>query len=105
MLVNDSGLNSQQRSEVERLMDDRRAEFLATDQSKERRTWYALVVVLVISLALNGVMYFVVVHTSRKICGIIVSLDEAYAHNPPTTPIGRDIADKMHRYREDLGCG
>lgn len=103
--MTDSEFTREQWDEVEKAVDRRVQAYGQTERHKDRKTWYALVVILVVSLALNGVMYFVVVHTSRKICGIVVSLDEAYRQNPPTTPIGRDIANKMHSYRDSLGCG
>lgn len=40
----------------------------------------------------------------QQICGIIVILDNAYQTTPPTTPLGRKLADAMHAYREFLGC-
>lgn len=41
---------------------------------------------------------------SREICGLITVLDDAYAETPPTTPVGRHLADEIHRYRMRLGC-
>jgi hypothetical protein len=45
-------------------------------------------------------------HSLQQICGIIVILDDAY-HNPatpPTSSLGKKLADAMHTYREFLGC-
>jgi hypothetical protein len=103
--MTDSEFTREQWVDVEEAVDQRVKMYAEAERHKDRKTWYALVVILVMSLALNGVMYFVVVHTSRKICGIVVSLDEAYQHNPPTTPVGRDIAVQMRKYRSSLGCG
>lgn len=40
----------------------------------------------------------------RKICGIVNTMNDAYKANPPTTPIGRQLAEGMAQYRKDLGC-
>lgn len=44
------------------------------------------------------------VERAREICGLIVVLDNAYQQTPPTTPVGRNLADEIHRYRVRLGC-
>jgi hypothetical protein len=41
---------------------------------------------------------------ARDICGLLVVLDDAYKQLPPTTQLGRNIADEIHRYRVKLGC-
>ncbi len=41
---------------------------------------------------------------ARKLCAIVVTLDNAYRQIPPTTAIGRQLADGMRRLRHDLGC-
>lgn len=42
----------------------------------------------------------------QKICGIIVILDNAYQNprTPPTTALGRTLAQAIATYREFLGC-
>lgn len=41
---------------------------------------------------------------SREICGLLVVLDNVYQQTPPTTPVGRNVAEEIHRYRLALGC-
>lgn len=69
---------------------------------------YAAVVVFATftALAVLNVWYVNRVdrESSREICGLLVVLDDAYAQTPPTTPVGRNIADEIHRYRQKLGC-
>ena len=44
------------------------------------------------------------VERTREICGLIVVLDDAYQQTKPTTALGQNIADEIHRYRLRLGC-
>lgn len=40
----------------------------------------------------------------RKWCALLVQLDDAYKGTPPSTTVGQNVADAIHRLRVDLGC-
>lgn len=76
---------------------------------------YAAVVVFVtlVAVAIGNVAYTNHVdqraeqrnlERTREICGLIVVLDDAYRQTKPTTPLGQNIADEIHHYRQRLGC-
>lgn len=77
-----------------------------------RRPW--LVYLLGVGLAIGFTIAYVtkVDHAAearnqqraREICGLIVVLDNAYQQTQPSTPLGQNIADEVHRYRQRLGC-
>lgn len=37
-------------------------------------------------------------------CALIVTLDNTYRANPPTTTTGQEVAANVHKLRMDLGC-
>ena len=41
---------------------------------------------------------------TRQFCAVIVSLDDVYKTTPPTSALGREIANEFHALRAGLGC-
>ena len=77
--------------------------------------WYALVVTVssVALLALAGVLYTnyslgeadkTERENDRRWCQLLVTLDDAYSTVPPTSALGRRVADAIHALRTDLEC-
>lgn len=77
-----------------------------------RRQWLALLVGVGLAIGFTIAYVTKVDHAAearnqqrvREICGLLVVLDDAYGQTPPTTQLGRNIADEIHRYRQRLGC-
>lgn len=79
------------------------------------RRVYALLVVFLTLVGLGFVNWLYIRHVdaqaerrnlerAREICGLITVLDDAYRGTPPTTQLGRNVADEIHAYRQRLGC-
>lgn len=87
--------------------DERKDATAVTGRAINRRVWLVAVgIVALIGLGVTNVLYIDHVdrESARGICGLIVVLDEAYSRTPPTTDLGRTIAQEMHAYRRRLGC-
>lgn len=79
-----------------------------------RRVYAAVVVFVTLVVAVVGNWTYINhvdrqaeqrnVERTREICGLITVLDDAYQGTPPTTALGRNVADEIHRYRLRLGC-
>jgi hypothetical protein len=72
-----------------------------------RRVYAAvLAVAMLLALGVSNVWYINRVdrESSHQICRLIIILDEAYSRTPPTTELGRSIAQETHAYRLRLGC-
>lgn len=58
-------------------------------------------------LAVGLLAFFTIAYVAgqqRKICGLIVIMDDAYHSTPPATETGRRLADEVARYRAEIGC-
>lgn len=63
------------------------------------------VAVLVLGLALLA--FFTIAYVTeqqRKICGLIVLMDDTYRQNPPPSDTGRQMRDEVRKYRARIGC-
>lgn len=40
----------------------------------------------------------------RKLCTLLIVLDDAYSSTPPTTDLGREVAAAIRKVRGDYGC-
>ncbi|MFI6332906.1 hypothetical protein ACIBBG_31945 [Micromonospora chersina] len=73
-----------------------------------RRSWELLAVSFLCAfLAAASAMIYtnrVARESERKWCGIVSTMDDAYADTPPQTPAGRKIAVDIARLRADFGC-
>lgn len=73
-----------------------------------RSTWYGLAVVLVSMFAMvaANMLYtnYIAEQDAQKWCHLLVTLDEAYQAQPPTSPTGRQVAADTHQLRLDLHC-
>jgi hypothetical protein len=68
------------------------------------RPWFN---VLVLALGLGLLAGFTITYVSeqqRKICGLIVLMDDTYRANPPPSETGRRMQDEVRRYRARIGC-
>jgi len=67
---------------------------------------FTVLALAVVTLGLSiGIMITYVVHEQRKICGLIVLLDDRNQKLPPATdPDTTRFRDELHRYRTTLGC-
>ncbi|MCX5119205.1 hypothetical protein OG992_18630 [Micromonospora sp. NBC_00362] len=72
------------------------------------RAWQTLMVALVFAiLAAGSAMVYanaVARESERQWCGIVTTMDDAYAQTPPQTPAGRQIAGDIARLRGEFGC-
>ncbi|MDG4799062.1 hypothetical protein [Micromonospora sp. WMMD980] len=72
------------------------------------RAWQTLVVALLFALvaAVGSMTYTNAAarESERKCCGIVSTLDDAYAETPPQTPAGQKIATDIARLRSDFTC-
>jgi hypothetical protein len=72
------------------------------------RAWATvLMVILGFGLALGLTIGYVAKKSrddDRRWCSLLVNLDDAYQQNPPTSPVGRQIAADMHNLRVGFGC-
>lgn len=69
------------------------------------RIWWGLAMAAV---AIAGLGYLVVWYQAveaRKICGLIVLIDDRYQKLPPQAdPDAQEFARRVHAYRRDIGC-
>jgi hypothetical protein len=69
---------------------------------------WALIASYVVSAAMGitAILYagHVDSESNKQWCDLLVPLDNAYQETPPTTPVGRNIADAMHRIRQNFEC-
>lgn len=42
--------------------------------------------------------------SNRQWCSLVVTLDDTYLQNPPTTEVGKKVAQSMHNLRINFGC-
>lgn len=80
-----------------------------TDGTKTRtKSWYAVVVACVSSLAMGVIAIQYAEYVDRKSnqqwCEVVVTLDNAYTQTPPQTEAGQNLARAMKRMRHDFGC-
>lgn len=72
------------------------------------KSWYAIVVACVSSLAVGIAAIQYADHVDRKSnqqwCEVVITLDNAYTQNPPQTEAGQVLARAMKRMRHDFGC-
>jgi hypothetical protein len=73
-----------------------------------RPTWYTLLAVM-LSSALTGAVAIVWgrvdrAESDRRLCGVVVTLDDAWSQTTPTTATGRRVAEAIRKLREDLDC-
>lgn len=77
--------------------------------------WYrfAAVVVSLLVLGIASVSWTAYVdhrraaaerESDRRWCDLLSTLDEAYSSTPPSTDLGRRVADAIHSLRVDLDC-
>lgn len=66
------------------------------------RTFIAVQVV-VIGLMVGFTISYVTL-VQRRICGLIVLMDDAYRETPPATPTGLKMAREVNAYRHKIGC-
>lgn len=80
---------------------------------------YTLVAILASSMAASILAIAISVHTTsesirraeesrraadRALCGVVVTLDDAYRQTPPTTPAGKNLAAGLADLRRSLRC-
>jgi hypothetical protein len=65
-----------------------------------------LALVAAVLVGVNSIVYanHVAQQSNRNWCALVSNLDDAYRQNPPTSPVGRQIAADMHNLRVRLGC-
>lgn len=72
------------------------------------KSWYAVAVACVSSLAMGVVAIQYAEYVDRKSnhqwCEVVVTLDNAYDQNPPQTEAGKSLAREMERMRHDFDC-
>ncbi len=77
--------------------------------------WYAIAAVVVSLLLLGGLGFWYTNYSlaeadkterenDRRWCQLLVTLDDAYSTVPPTSELGRRVADAIHALRTDLEC-
>jgi len=64
---------------------------------------FLAVQVLVIGL-LIGFTVLYVAEAQRKICGLVLVMDEAYREAPPATPTGVRMAREVAAYKSKIHC-
>lgn len=73
-----------------------------------RTVLYLAILALLVAAAVgvNSIIYAnsVARQSGRNWCDVVRTLDGAYQQNPPTTPLGRQLAADMHNLRIRLGC-
>ena len=78
------------------------------DKPANRSVMYALVVVFLTVLAVMVLSIWysnrVQQESNRNWCSLVTNLDDAYKQNPPSSPVGKKIAQDMHNLRQRLGC-
>lgn len=79
-----------------------------TTQTGALRAWVDLaVIVTVVALGLGTLAFFMIAYVNqqeRRICGIIVMLDDRNQKVTPANEDQRQFIERLHRYRTDLGC-
>ena len=60
----------------------------------------------VIVIGINSIWYanHVAQQNNRKWCSLVVTMDDAYRQQPPTSPTGRKVAADMAALRRQFGC-
>ncbi|WIM97848.1 hypothetical protein ACTOB_001402 [Actinoplanes oblitus] len=73
-----------------------------------QRRGYYWVAILASSMATGTAAVAISLHaqaeSERKLCGIVITQDEAWSSSTPTTVTGRRVAEAMRQLRRDLGC-
>ncbi|WP_157408558.1 hypothetical protein [Actinoplanes sp. N902-109] len=70
--------------------------------------WYWWLVMLLSSLTLGVGSIVISVHLTttalRQLCTIVVTMDDDYRTEPPSTPTGERLAGSLAELRSELGC-
>lgn len=70
--------------------------------------WHTLVAIVVSVLVTAGAALYIADRSARRSeqrwCGLIATLDDAYSVSPPTTEIGRKLAQDIGELRQRFGC-
>ena len=73
-----------------------------------RTVLYLAILALLVAAAVgvNSIVYAnrVQRQSNRAWCDLVSTLDAAYRATPPSTPLGRQLAEDMHNLRVRLGC-
>lgn len=97
-----------ERDEISQEISDKVNGQIETERLKRKRgTWFWVVMVaymIVGPAAAIAVSSNNTRQSERKLCTIVVSVDEGYRRNPPTSPPGKQQAENFHKLRRDLGC-
>ncbi|GAA2516588.1 hypothetical protein [Winogradskya humida] len=82
-----------------------------TVQDKSTRAapgWYWWAAMLASSLAMGIGAVVISVHLTntslRQLCSIVVTMDDDYRSEPPSTPTGERLAGSLAELRRELGC-
>jgi hypothetical protein len=73
-------------------------------QTGALRAWFTVMLLVV---CLGGAMALTITYVTlqqRKICGLVVLLDDRNATLPPADPDTMAFRRELHRYRTGLGC-
>jgi hypothetical protein len=73
-----------------------------------RPTWRLVAAIVGSSLVTSGLALTFALRANaesdRKVCGLVVVMDDAYGQAPAQTPAGRKIQTGVDQLRRDLGC-
>ena len=42
--------------------------------------------------------------SDRRLCGVVVTMDDSYRETPARTPAGKNLQESISQLRRDLGC-
>lgn len=73
-----------------------------------RSSWYSLIVSFLSSVVVAVVAIFyagyVDKQSNQKLCGMVVSVDDAFKEAPSTGPSGQKVAAAFKKLRADFEC-
>lgn len=77
-------------------------------QTGALRAWVDLAIIAtVMAVGFGALTFFTIAYVNqqeRRICGIIVLLDDRNQKVTPANDDQRQFIEQLHRYRQDLGC-
>jgi hypothetical protein len=68
------------------------------------RAWGSFAINALVIAVLCAFTITYVTRQNRKICGVIVLIDDRNQQLPPADPDTMDFRRELHHYRESLGC-
>lgn len=67
------------------------------------KAWWAVVNALALAILALVLIKYVNLE-QQKICGLVITLDNANRENPPPTERQQHIADEVSKYRRAINC-